>query len=122
MARPFDVDKLEFTGPARALAEQVTTIPAGMGFFDVSETGRLIYLTGGELRADMTPVWVNLNGGERDVESGWSVAGDRFKSSLSLSPDGTRLAISILGPQANYDLSVKQLAGSLVQLTFGGGV
>ena len=72
VARPFDVDKLEFTGPARALAEQVTTIPAGMGFFDVSETGRLIYLTGGELRADMTPVWVDLNGGERDVESGWS--------------------------------------------------
>jgi serine/threonine-protein kinase len=121
MAQPFDVDRLEFTGAPRPVAEQVTTIPNGMGFFDVSETGRLTYLTGGELRARMTPVWVDRNGGARDVEAGWSVGGDRFNSSLSLSPDGTRLAISILGPEATYDLWVKQLdTSSRSQLTFEG--
>jgi serine/threonine-protein kinase len=121
VAQPFDVDRLEFTGAPRPVAEQVTSTRGGMGFFDVSETGRLTYLIGGELRPHMTPVWVDRNGGASDVESGWSVGGDRFNSSLSLSPEGTRLAISIMGPEATYDLWVKQLdTGSRSQLTFEG--
>ena len=121
VAASFDVDRFELTGTARPIAEQLTMLPNEMGFFDVSETGTLVYLTGGALRGRMTPVWVDRNGAAYDIESEWSVGGDPTYSSLALSPAGDRLGISILESHATYDLWVKQLdSGPLSRLTFEG--
>ena len=47
--------------------------------------------------------------------------GSSDRSSLALSPDGARLALSILDPEGRYDLWVRQLpTGPLSRLTFEG--
>ena len=47
LAAPFDVEKLELTGAARPLAEQLLMFSNGRGFFKVSEAGKLVYVTEG---------------------------------------------------------------------------
>ena len=122
LAAPFDVERLELTGVPRPVAEQLAMLPNGMGFFDVSETGTLAYRTGG-LGNPVIPTWVDRNGTAREIDPGWRVQGDPNRSSLSLSPDGTRLSISDLDSQGTWDLWVKQLdTGPLSRLTLEGDV
>ena len=120
LAAPFDVERLELTGAARPLAEQLMMFQNGMGFFKVSEAGSLTYVTGGVGRLT-TPVWVERDGTAREIQPGWRTQGDFPSSSLSLSPNGDRLAISIAGSELTTDLWVKQLdTGPLSRLTFKG--
>ncbi len=121
MAAPFDVERLELIGAPRPIAEQLAMLPNGMGFFDVSETGTLAYRTGG-IGNPVIPTWVDRNGTAREIDPGWRVPGDATFSSLALSPNSPRLALSILDSEGRYDLWVKQLdTGPLSRLTFEGG-
>ena len=118
-AAPFDVENLELTGAAVPVAEGLALV-GGLGFFAVSQTGTLVYRTGaaGGLLA---PVWVERNGTAREIDPGWSILGGPTFSSLTLSPNGDRLAISIGDPGGTFDLWVKQLdMGPLSRLTFEG--
>ena len=64
LAVPFDVDKLEVTGGPMRMAEGVSTLPAaGAAQFGVSDTGVLVYLTGGG-PGNRTLVWVDRDGRE----------------------------------------------------------
>ena len=49
MAQPFDARKLATTGDPVRLAEQIMLSPSipGLGFFNASESGPLIYITDG---------------------------------------------------------------------------
>lgn len=92
MAQPFDLDKLEFTGDAVAVAEKVTCITSTWGaIFSASQNGVLVYQAGehsnqSELR------WYDRKGRNLSVlESGISY-GPR------LSPDGTSLAVDFGDP------------------------
>ena len=120
LAAPFDMETLELTGAARPVAQQLAMIPNGMGFFAISRTERLVYLAGGAFRSRVSPVSVDRNGVAREIDPEWRVEGDPRLSSLALSPDGTRLAISILSAEG-ADMWVTRLdTGARSQLTFGG--
>ena len=123
LAAPFDVERLELTGAAVPVAEDVAALGNGTGFFAVSQTGTLVYRTGAVGGLSVTPVWVERDGTAQEIDPGWSVGGSSNRSSLALSPDGTRLALSDLDSQGTWDLWVKQLdTGPLSRLTFEGDV
>ena len=120
LAAPFDVERLELTGAAVPVAEGLGVLGNGTGFFAVSQTGTLVYHTGA-LGGSHTPLWVERDGTAREIDPGWSVPGSPTFSSLTLSPNEDRLAISIPDSEGTSDLWVKQLdAGPLSRLTFEG--
>ena len=120
LAAPFDVERLELTGAAAPVAEGLAVTGNGIGFFAVSQTGTLVYRTGAA-GGSHTPVWVERDGTAREIDPGWSVLGNLIFSSLTLSPNGDRLAISITDSEGTSDLWVRQLdTGPLSRLTFEG--
>ena len=92
MAQPFDVSRLELSGEAVPIAEDVALGGSSRrnGAFSVSETGVLAYQTGSiPVRSQL--VWLDRQGKQL------ATLGDRADyGDVELSPDGTRAAVSIL--------------------------
>jgi Tol biopolymer transport system component len=112
---PFDASRSAVTGPPRPLAESVwIDVNSTAAGFAVSLTGTFLYKPGGGSGSDRV-VWVDRDGREAPVDSLWHGS---FQE-LVLSPDGSRLAITVTGSDGEQ-LWVKQLpAGPLTRLTFG---
>jgi serine/threonine protein kinase/Tol biopolymer transport system component len=112
MAQPFDVKRLETTGDAIPIAEQVQVGGGGAkGAFSVSEQGVLTYQTGAaESGSQLT--WFDRSGKQTGV------LGDLANyASLHFSPDGKRAAVSIGG--RNGDIWLYDVARGLrTRLTF----
>ncbi len=105
LAAPFDVESLELTGVAVPVVEGVALLASGPGFFAVSQTGTLVYRTGGFTSGEsVTPVWVERDGTAREIDPPWRTQGTPINSSLALSPNGDRLAISIPASGGTTDL------------------
>ena len=87
-AVPFDSERLRVTGSPVALIEGLTV--QGPAEFAVSETGRLVYLTGGGGggRPSLL-VWVDRNGDTMPLVGGETYVGSQPR----LSPDGNMLAL-----------------------------
>jgi serine/threonine-protein kinase len=82
--------------------------------FAVSESGAVVYVPGGEAARDV--VWVTRNGTVTSLDSTWV---GRF-GDVALSPDGSRLAMTIAGNDGTA-VWVKRLPnGSLTRLTLTG--
>ena len=114
MAAPFDLRRLEVTGPSVALLEGVQVKPGSASQFALSETGTLLYKTGGLGSREL--VWVSRAGAVESVDPAWT--GNFFFPALS--SDETRLAVAIQGTSAR-DIWVKQLdRGPSLKLTFEG--
>ena len=88
LAVPFDVDRLEVTGPARALLDGVQVLPTSASYFALSETGVLIYRPGA-VGAGGIPVWVGRDGSEEVLDP---VLSGSF-TAPAISPDGRRVAL-----------------------------
>lgn len=110
---PFDLEKLELTGPSIPLVNGIADNNGGT--FDqlaVSQSGMLVYAPGSEARPEREIVETDRSGHAQVV-----TPSPRAYEDLSLSPDGNRLAITLEGPLWNiwtYDLKKKTLA----RLTF----
>ncbi|MDQ3138232.1 MAG: protein kinase [Gemmatimonadota bacterium] len=117
LAVPFDLDKLELTGPPIGLLDGIGVEAGGFATnLGLSENGTLVYTTGGSARA-RRPVWVGRDGVESPVDSAWQPQG--LVSAFALAPDGHALAVELL-QGGNSAIWVKQLpAGPLSRLTFG---
>jgi serine/threonine-protein kinase len=118
MAVPFDQDRMELTGSAVALREGITVRRGGGGVdLTLSESGTLWYGAGSASNRREV-VWASRTGESSDVASGWT--GD-FEG-VALSPDGTRLAISIIDGtgQQIWVRNVATTNGALSKLTFDG--
>ena len=92
MAQPFDASRLELTGEAVPLAEQVEIGgPTGVaGAFSVAESGTLAYqIAAGEALSRLT--WVDRHGKTLGLLGDPGTYGE-----FELSPDGKRAAISVL--------------------------
>jgi eukaryotic-like serine/threonine-protein kinase len=112
MAQPFSTDKLDFTGDATPIAENVTEVASTWGAaFSVSQNGVLTYQAGGqtpqrELR------WYDRQG--RNL----GTLGSGFYYGPRLSPDGARLAVDFGDP--NRDIWTFDLRrGVKTRLSFG---
>ena len=95
LAQPFDPVRLTVSGQAKPLVEQVQVTGAAStgvaGGFSVSQTGVLTYQTGLIVRSQLA--WFNRDG----ISIG--TLGDAVDNSdVELSPDGTRVAVSIMDP------------------------
>ncbi len=113
LAVPFDLDRLEVSGPPVPVLEGViTSATGGHAQFSISAEGSLVYIPGSPALTERTLVWVDRKGAERRLTET-----RRPYEDLSLSPDGTRLALTIEGPAWNvwvYDIT----RGTLTRLTF----
>jgi eukaryotic-like serine/threonine-protein kinase len=115
MAVPFDPQRLTATGAPVPVMEGVLQSPInGAAQYSFSTTGSLIYVSGGIRSAQSKLVWVSRNGAEQFVP-----APARPYVLPRLSPDGRRLAVTIVEQEAQvwlYDLSRE----TLTRLTFEG--
>lgn len=93
MAQPFDLHKLEFTGDAFPLAEQIQISQTANpnAFFSVSDNGVLAYQTGADAVGSRL-VWLDRGG--RQIETLGEPAVYR---DLDLSPDGKQVVVEIQG-------------------------
>ena len=123
-AQPFDPADLELTGSVIPLFDGVR-VPGTWADMRLGADGTLLYVEGegGSVGGSVTPVWVGRDGTAREIDPGWSVPGSPIFSSLTVSPNEDRLAISIPDSEGAPDLWVKQLdTGPLSRLTIEGGI
>jgi serine/threonine-protein kinase len=116
-ALPFDADDLEVTGSQFPVLEGVSGRPGnGSADFALSETGLLAYVTGTQGTTPYRIVWVDREG---RAETLWEEPG--LYGTPRLSPDGTRLALTVLR-DANLDVWVLDLTRRVsTRLTFSDG-
>ena len=115
LAVPFDLDQLEVRGrPVSILKGVMTNLSFGTAEFSFSNDGTLAYVPGGSQVGDRTLAWVDRKGVRQSLPA---APGSYFAPRIS--PDGKRVAISLLGNNQGmwvYDLD----RGTLTRLTSGG--
>jgi serine/threonine-protein kinase len=119
LAAPFDQERLALTGPAVSLFEGVMTKPLGSADFAISPSGTLAYVTGSaRSQAGIAELVYVDRGGTVTPLDPPVVYNPTSNRGLSLSPDGTRAAVDVLGP-GGADIWVKHLpAGPFSRLSF----
>ena len=88
LAAPFDVDRLEVTGPSRTLLEGIQVNQASASYFALSETGALVYRPGAGIGREGAPVWLGRDGSEEVLDP--TLTG--IFRSPAISTDGRRVA------------------------------
>jgi len=119
-AVPFDVGRLETTGPEVPIVEGVEQDGVlGSGSYAVSDDGLLVYVPGYDTTADRIPgatrrlVWVDREGREQPLR-----APPRAYEHPRVSPDARRLAV-VINDGTNQDIWIYDLTrGTSNQLTF----
>jgi len=103
-AQKFDAGKLEIEGEAVPIADQVASVP-GLGFagFSVSQNGELVYSRGVGLNGKL--VFLDREGKPSPVAA---PPGQYLHPRLS--PDGTKLALSVTDATGNADIWIVDFA------------
>ena len=117
VAAPFDQDKLEITGPSVPLVAGMPVISGP----DValSASGRLAYAPTGSAPGLAEVVWLDRQGLVTPYEQGW-ILNPNLASGPELSPDGSKLAVSVVAAGVG-DVYVKDgVGGPFTRLTFDG--
>ncbi len=110
MAQPFDLGRLETTGDAIPVVEQVQfDVAFSLAAFSVSENGVLTYHAGGTLENNSKLLWMDRSGKELGVLGDPAMYYDE-----RISPDGQKVAVSLFDPSArNIDVWIYQVARGL---------
>jgi eukaryotic-like serine/threonine-protein kinase len=108
MSAPFDMNRLELTGPSTPIAEGLQGPAGGWNFFAASATGTLVYAIGAPISTEVEIVSVSRDGLSTSIDPDFHFDPGNNNRGLSLSPDGTRLAITIT-EAGNEDIWVKDL-------------
>src|SRR5215472_11352219 len=115
MAIPFDPERLAVTGAAVPVVEGVLQSTfSGAAQYSFSNTGSLVYVSGGGQANQRRLVWVSRNGAEQPV-----AAPARGYRGPRLSPDGREVVVAVEGQETEvwaYNLSRE----TLTRLTFQG--
>ena len=114
LAVPFDLKRLEVTGPPVSVLEGVSMNPSsGAAEFSSSTDGLLAYVPGGSSLGEGTLLWVDRKGAAQALP-----APPRAYVSARLSPDGQRLAVGIQGGGKGGGTWLYELArGTLTRLS-----
>ena len=113
LAAPFDLPRLEVTGPAVTLIEGIRIEEWGAAQFALSPEGTLVYVSGGPAWIGKL-TWVDQQGVSKPLAAPAQAYGP-----ISLSPDGQRLAVTVVG--ATSDVWVYELTrGTFTRLTVEG--
>ena len=115
-AAPMDVKRLELTGPAVPVVEEVASI-AQQGFAqaDFSRAGTLVYVRG--KAAQQTLVWLDSTGQTQPLRA----APAEYTGTFRFSPDGKRLALGV-AEGGNSNVWVYELErDTITRLTFTPG-
>jgi Tol biopolymer transport system component len=118
MAQPFDPSKLELTGDAFPIAEQIQSDGAfARSVFSVSENGVLVYQTG------MAATGTRLLWFDRTGKQLGQLGDQAIYFDVSISPDRRRVAVNILDTRVGPpDLWIYEVARGLrTRFTFGPG-
>ena len=86
----FDLSSLQVTSNPVPVVEGVAMTATGAPSFDLSETGSLVYVSGGPAGVTRTLVWVDRDGREEQLP-----LPPRTYQTPRASPDGTRLAVAV---------------------------
>jgi serine/threonine-protein kinase len=89
-AVPFDLERLEVTGPPVPVLDGVVTKTSGAANFDFAADGTLVYMSGAFATLQRRLAWVDRSGREEPLP-----APERAYRLPRISPDGTRIAIEI---------------------------
>ena len=115
---PFDLDALRFRSAPSALLSGVQSELTIVPEFAVADDGTMVYLPSSETAGRATPAEVDRTGKSRVLDPAWL---GRFNS-MTLSPDGRRVAAGLAEGTGGM-LWVKQLdAGPLTRITFDGTI
>jgi serine/threonine-protein kinase len=107
MAVPFDLERLEVTGPPSALGELVQETPEGAAFA-LSDSGSLAYVPGSSKASERQLAWIDRKGTVQILPAPIKAYGD-----VSLSPNGAFAAVEIAGATRSiwlYDFARKALS------------
>jgi len=117
LAAPFDLDKLEITGEAVPVLENVL-VAGGNAALDFSRSGRMVYIrVKGSAQGQIGVSRLGLDGSVSVIDTAWHGG----FNSLALSPDGKRVAIGAGLSSGGLGIWVKQLdKGPFGRITFGG--
>jgi hypothetical protein len=111
----FDPGRMATRGTPVPVVEEVAgAVASGAGEFDFSRTGTLVYLSGKESSEALPFVWLDAAGGKKLLMP----AGTKLALSPRLSPDGTKLGLTLAGDLAVYDPA----RGSTLRLSFDAGL
>ena len=114
---PFDPRRLSVTGPATEVLSGVGLADGFAGLVAVSVSGTLLYETSSASAGQV--VRVGRDGTAIPVDPAWTGT----INSLSLSPDGKRLAVAVLSESGGLEVWTKVLGtGPLTRLAFDGTV
>jgi len=118
-AIPFDLDKLETRGTAVPVLDDVAyEASSGIGQFDFSRTGTLVYRRASSSGAGlMTMQWVDPTGRKEPLRAKPGVY-----SYLSLSPDGKRVALRITEGGSEDVWVYDPQRDTMTRLTFSGAL
>ena len=114
-AVPFDLTRLEVTGPPTPVVDDVAVTQVGIAGYALSSTGSLAYVPGSAISTEGVLAWTDRKG---SIEGLNAPVRDYIEPHLS--PDGQRVAVTI-GPGSNTDVWVYDIPhGTLTRLTFDG--
>jgi serine/threonine-protein kinase len=116
-AAPFDVAALKVTALPAPVLQDISTNLEGGGQYDVSASGTIVYLTGQSAGARNSLVWADRQGRTTPVTE----TRREYLAPPRLSPDGRRVAVSILA-EGNADIWIHDLErDTQTRLTFDEG-
>jgi len=108
----FDLDRLELVGEPVEVVSDLSMSGGGAAEYAVSATGTLVYVSATRMQTPRSLVWVDRNGRESPIP-----APPRLYSEPRLSPDGTRVVLTLREPE--IDLWIWDFArDTLSRLTF----
>jgi Tol biopolymer transport system component len=124
MAAPFSLDRLEIAGPAvkvqaglmQAFNDAAVGVNSGAGQYAVSDSGALIFVSGGVFPDPVADLYWVDRGGRAEK---WTEFGTRPVMAIRLSPDGRQVAFTTHGLDRStgfYDIQ----RGTVTVLTSGG--
>jgi serine/threonine protein kinase/Tol biopolymer transport system component len=114
MAVPFDPQRLTTTGTAIPVVEGVQQSPfSGAVQYSISNSGSLVYVSGGVQSTQSRLVWVSRNGMEQPL-----AAPPRAYLNPRLSPDGRRVGVTIT--EQDSHIWLYDLRETFTRLTFEG--